>query len=672
MKSLRSISGLILSLALTNGIASAQQYVSSTIAGTVGSPGYAGDGGPAIAAQITNPLCVAVDSKGNFYIADSKNYVIREVSAATGIISTVAGNGTLGFSGDGGPATAAQISTVEGLVVDSSGNIYISDTGNARIRIVSASGIISTYAGTGVRGDSGDHGPAVNARIFLPAGLALDQKGDLYIADYGNGTVREVSPTGIISTAAGVDFIGFAVFPGDGIAGDTTLGQPYSLAVDESGNLYVGDIGTSSIRKVLPNHQISTYVPQVSTASIAIDSAGNLYYADYRASTIVKVYPNGVLSTIAGNYRAGYLPDGQPGVTTEFAFPYSIALDSSSNIYVADYNNTIVRLLTLEPPSTLIVTSGASNVGFTASANGVSNVPVPVAPGEIVTLFGVGIGPATAIQAQPDANGFIETHLGGTTVTFNGVPAPIFSTGYAQVAAIVPYEISGMTQATVVASYEGNPVASATVPIAATSPQIFTPLSTGFTGGAVQNSDGTVNTSINAAADASTITIFITGEGQTFPPGVDGLVAQGPTFPVPNAPVTVTIGGVQATVSSYGGVLGQPAGVLQVVAAIPSSVPGRLALGYRNVPLKLIALQMTGFGGLDRPVLDETGLTGNYDFVLEFIPQLPPDVTPPPDFDTSGPSFQQALASQTGLKLVSQKGPVDVIVVDHIEKPSEN
>jgi uncharacterized protein (TIGR03435 family) len=107
-------------------------------------------------------------------------------------------------------------------------------------------------------------------------------------------------------------------------------------------------------------------------------------------------------------------------------------------------------------------------------------------------------------------------------------------------------------------------------------------------------------------------------------------------------------------------------------AVVPTSVPGRLGVGYRNVSLKLIALQMTGFGGLDRPVLDQTGLAGNYDFVLEFTPQLPPDVTPPPDFDTSGPSFQQALASQTGLKLVPQKGPVDVIVVDHIERPSEN
>jgi uncharacterized protein (TIGR03437 family) len=574
---LRIVSGLIFgicSLALSQGALFAQQYLSSTIAGTVGSSGYTGDGGPAISATMSNPICVAVDSKGNYYFVDSKNYVVREVTT-DGNINTIAGNGTPGFSGDGGPANAAQLSTMEGLAVDSSGNIYISDTGNARVRVVNTSGIISTYAGSGTRGFSGDHGLAVNARLFLPAGLALDQKGNLYIADYGNATVREVSPAGVITTAAGVNFIGFAIFPGEfGPAASATLGLPYSVAADESGNLYIGDIGSSSIRKVDTNHKITTFVSQVSTASLAVDPAGNLYYPDYRTSTIVKVSPNGTVSTIAGNFASGFLPDGAAGVVSQFNRPYSVALDSSSNIYIADYSNEVIRLLTLESPSSVLVASGASNVAFTAGANGISNVPVPVAAGEIVTLFGVGIGPATPLQAQPDANGFIETHLGGTTVTFNGVPAAIFSTSFSQVAAIVPYEVDGTTQASVGVFYQGNVIATTTVPLATTSPQIFNLLSSGFSGGAVLNSDGTVNSTTKAAASGSTITIFITGEGQTFPGGVDGLVAAGPTFPVPIQPVTVTIGGVPATLTSYGGVPGQPAGVLQIIATIPSSVSG--------------------------------------------------------------------------------------------------
>ena len=574
MNSSRIISGLIISFATLCGVASGQQYITSTIAGTVATSGYAGDGSAAFGAQISNPLCIALDSKGNYYIADSKNFVVRMVSASTGVISTVAGTGTEGYTGDGGPATSAALSTVEGLAVDSSGNIYISDTGNARIRVVNAStGIISTYAGTGARGDTGDHGPALNAEIYMPAGLALDFAGNLFIADYGNGTVRKVSSTGMITTAAGVDFIGFAVFPGDnGPAGQATLGLPYSVAVDESGVLYIGDLGSSSIRKVGTNGKISTLVPQASTASIAVDPAGNLYYGDYRASTIVKTYPNGFQATIAGNYVSGYLTDGAPGTASEFNHPYSVALDSSSNLYVADYSNNAIRLLTLLPPSGIIIASGASNVAYTAGAKNISNVPVAVAPGEIVTLFGVSIGPGTAAQAAADANGLIEKQLSGTTVTFNGIAAPVLSTGSTEVVAIVPYELSGVTSANVQISYQNSVVATGTVPVAVTAPQIFNPGSIGFTAGTVLNADGSTNAPGNPAAESSTITIFVTGEGQTLPHGVDGLVAAGPTFPLPAQPVSVTIGGATAALSTFGGVFGQPAGVMQIIVTIPSSV----------------------------------------------------------------------------------------------------
>jgi len=580
MTSSRIISGLIISLTVfigltsLGGAASAQQYITSTVAGTVATPGYLGDGSAAFGAEISNPLCIALDSKGNYYIADSKNFVVRMVSASTGVISTVAGTGTEGYSGDGGPATSAALSTVEGLAVDSSGNLYISDTGNARIRVVNAAtGIISTYAGTGARGDTGDHGPALSAEIFMPAGLAIDFAGNLYIADYGNGTVRKVTSTGMITTAAGVDFIGFAVFPGDdGPAGQATLGLPYSVAVDESGVLYIGDLGSSSIRKVGTNGHISTLVPQVATAGLAVDPSGNLYYGDYRASTIVKTYPNGFQATIAGNYVSGYATDGAPGIASEFNHPYSVALDSSSNIYVADYSNNAIRLLTLLPPADIIIASGASNVAYTAGAKNISNVPIAVAPGEIVTLFGASIGPGTAAQATPDANGLIEKQLTGTTVTFNGLAAPVLSTSSTEVVAIVPYELSGATSATVQVLYQNSVLAAGTVPVAATAPQVFNPASIGFTAGTVLNVDGSVNGPGNPAAESSTITIFVTGEGQTLPHGVDGLVAEGPTFPLPAVPVSVTIGGSTAALSTYGGVLGQPAGVMQIIATIPSSV----------------------------------------------------------------------------------------------------
>ena len=314
MKISAFVSGLA-GLVIACGAASAQQYLTTTIAGTSSlGTGYSGDMGPATAAQFFNPLCVAVDSHGNYYIADSKNYVIRMVAAATGIITTIAGNGTLGFSGDGGPATSAQISTVEGLAVDSAGNVYIADTGNARIRVVTAAtGNISTLAGTGTRGVTGDRGPAINAELFLPAGLAIDGQGNLYIADYGAGAVRKVFPNGMINNVAGIELVGFAVFPGEGgFATNATLGMPYSVAVDESGNLFIADIGTSSIREVTTDGRIHTFVQQVSTASLATDPAGNLYYGDYRQNVVVKVYPNGATQTIAGSYVAGYLGDYGP------------------------------------------------------------------------------------------------------------------------------------------------------------------------------------------------------------------------------------------------------------------------------------------------------------------------------------------------------------------------
>lgn len=296
----------------------------STVAGN-GAYGYSGDGGPAVSAQLSNPSAVAIDGAGNLYIADSGNYRIRKVSG--GIMSTVAGIGVPGFAGDGGPATSAQISFVQDVAVDSAGNLYIADTGNARIRRISG-GVISTVAGNGTWGYSGDEGPAMAAALNTVMGVAVDGGGNLYIADSQNYRVRKVSPGGIITTVAGNGTYGYSF---DGIpATSASIQGPYDVAVDSAGNFYYSD--GSRVRKV--SEGVVTTVAGTSSygysgdggpatsaqmtyaSGLAIDSTGTLYIADRNNYRVRKVSA-GIISTIGGNGTYGYSGDGGPGTNAQ-------------------------------------------------------------------------------------------------------------------------------------------------------------------------------------------------------------------------------------------------------------------------------------------------------------------------------------------------------------------
>ncbi len=270
----------------------------TTVAGN-GVPGFSGDGGPATAASLNYPYDVAVDPQGNLFIVDLNNNRIRKVSPA-GIITTVAGNGVPGsiiVSGDGGPATAASIGYPYGVAVDSQGNLFIADSGN-RIRKVSPAGIITTVAGSvnGTQGFSGDGGPATAATFYSPSGVAVDSQGNLFIADIGNNRIRKVSPAGIITTVAGRGGSGFS---GDGgPATAARLNVPSGVAVDSQGNLFIADFSNSRIRKVSPAGIITTVAGNgarvfggdggpataasfVAAIGVAVDSQGNLFIADY-------------------------------------------------------------------------------------------------------------------------------------------------------------------------------------------------------------------------------------------------------------------------------------------------------------------------------------------------------------------------------------------------------
>ena len=214
---------------------------------------------------------VAVDSSGNIYLSDYSNARIREVVKATGNIITLAGTGTFAFSGDGGPATSAAISYPEGIALDSSGNVFFSDEGNERIReIVKTTGIITTVAGNGLGGYGGDGGQATSAEVFEPNGVAVDSSGNLFIADYGNNRIREVAKaTGIITTVAGT---GSAGYSGDGGAATSArLDYPNGVAVDSSGNLYIADTSNYRIREVPKATGLISTIPGIGSSGYCGD-----------------------------------------------------------------------------------------------------------------------------------------------------------------------------------------------------------------------------------------------------------------------------------------------------------------------------------------------------------------------------------------------------------------
>jgi sugar lactone lactonase YvrE len=327
---------------------------------------YSGDGGQATGAAISSPLDVKADAAGNLYIADYSHHRIRKVNTA-GIITTIAGNGTAGFSGDGGQATAAKINSPTGVTVDATGNLYIADDGNNRIRKVSTAGIITTIAGNGTAGFSGDGGQATAAGLNAPWDVAIDNAGNLYIPDLFNNCVRIINTAGIISTVAGSHTLGPG-FSGDGgQATDASLLQPSNVTFDNTGNLYIADDGNNRIRMVTTAGIITTVVgtnlpggysgdegpataAQINDpGGIACDNAGNLYIADVGNNLIRKVNNLGIITTVAGNItgagtgsNSGYSGDGGQATAANLASPTGVTFDATGNLYIADsYNNRI-------------------------------------------------------------------------------------------------------------------------------------------------------------------------------------------------------------------------------------------------------------------------------------------------------------------------------------------
>ena len=419
-----------------------QQYTINTIAGSAGNAGFAGDSGSAVGSQLNYPTGIAVDKSGNLYIADGLNNRVRKISG--GVISTVAGNGTAGYTGDKGPATSAELNNPTGVALDSSGNLYIADSANNVVRMVTSSGTITTFAGNNTVGYSGDMALATGAQLSNPVGVIADSAGNVYIADAGNNVIRQVYSGNIVTYAEGFT-------------------QPDAVAVDSAGNIYVADTQGRRIVQYTnagvyttiagngygefsgdngPGPNAALYDPM----GLAVDSSGNVYIADTFNCRIRKVTPSGLITTIAGNGALYFSGDGGPATQAALHFPHGVAVDSSGNVYITDTANSVVRQLQGTLPT--VSTNGVVNAASFAPR---------ISPGAWATVFGSNFALTNAGAQTP-----LPTSVESVSVSVNGQLAPVLYVTPTQVNFQVPWE-TALGPATVTVAVNGGASNSVTV-----------------------------------------------------------------------------------------------------------------------------------------------------------------------------------------------------------------
>jgi uncharacterized protein (TIGR03437 family) len=539
---------------------------------TIAGDGYihsVGDGLAATSALLNQPMAVALDSNSNLYIADSGTQRIRQVVPA-GTIRTIAGTGLAGPGSESVPATSSNLYAPMSVVMGPGGSIFLADTFNHRVRTIGLDGRIATFAGTGIGGIGPEALPPAQMQLRGPRGVCLDRAGTVYIVDTSNHRVLRVPSGGVAETAAGNGSPGDA---GDGgSARLAQLNQPSACTLDFAGNLYIADTAGNRIRKVTPAGVISTVAGTGDSGfsgdegaaaaariagplGVAVDGGGTIFFSDTGNHRIRLVTTDGMIHTIAGQGSPGFSGDGGLANSAQLDLPAGLALDGAGNLYFADTGNNRLRRLvvqqTVAPPP---VTAPPP----LAAANAASLRQGPVAPGEIVAIFGQGIGPETAASGSLDSAGLLANLVGGTEVRFDGVPAPLFYAQAAQINLQVPYTVAGSAVTHVEVLYQGRSAGTLTLAVVSANPALFPSLF---------NQDGTLNSESNPASRGTIVTLFATGEGLGDGANVSGLPAQAP-FARPRLPVSLAIGSIASDLLYAGSAPGL-IGLMQINTRVP-------------------------------------------------------------------------------------------------------
>ncbi|MGA3016605.1 MAG: hypothetical protein ABSF62_05760 [Bryobacteraceae bacterium] len=547
---------------------------------------HVGDGSSATAAELFNPSALWLDGGGNLLIADTGTERLRKVDSS-GMIATLAGTGAAAAGAELAMAAAAPLLNPVGVVEDPAGDVLILESD--RIQQVGADGRIRTVMGTGSHAQSIDGLPAIQTSLVSPHGMCIDRAATVYVADAHR--ILKWPPGGVVTTVAGNGLPGAA---GDGA--QATLAQlwyPHACAVDSFGNLYIADTYNHRIRKVDAGGIITTVAgtgvagysgdesPATAAdlwqpAGVAADDNGDIFISDTANNRIRQVTPDGVIHTIAGTGAASFGGDGGAALNAQINGPAGILLDGAGDLFFADTSNNRVRMLV---PKAVVQPAPVVVVPPLTVQNAASQIAGPVAPGELVTISGMGLGPQAGVGGTYDASGLMANQLAGTEVRFDGIPAPLLYAQASQINTQVPYTVSGNSATHMEVFYQAKSAGTLDLTVMANVPAVFP---------TVVQQDGTYNSLTNPAPHGTFLTFYATGDGIEYGPDLAGLPAAVP-YPFPVLPVTVTLAGMAAEVTYAGSAPGL-VGILQVDARVPGSfvpsgpVPLILMVGTVQAP----------------------------------------------------------------------------------------